>query len=90
MPRYFFHLECHEERITDKRGQVLPNEDVALREAKEITAALRNYRGERWWVVVTNEAGHEVTQAPAEALFDCTILIVLPKSRIMRQRQSEF
>jgi len=64
MPQYFFHLECYEERIIDKRGQILPDEDAALREAKEIAAALRKFRGETWWVMVTNEGGHEVTQAP--------------------------
>ena len=64
MPQYFFHLECYVERIIDKRGQILPDEDAALREAKEIAAALRKFRGETWWVMVTNEGGHEVTQAP--------------------------
>ena len=64
MPRYFFHLEGREERIIDRRGQILPNENAALGEAKEIAAALRKYRGEMWWVIVTNEWGHEVTQAP--------------------------
>jgi hypothetical protein len=62
MPRYFFHLEDREERITDRRGQFLPNEDAALREAEEIAAALRKYRRESWGVIVTNEWGHEVTR----------------------------
>jgi hypothetical protein len=35
MPRYFFHLEDGE-RIEDKRGHVLPDDDAALREAKRI------------------------------------------------------
>jgi hypothetical protein len=64
MPRYFFHLEGREERITDRRGQILPNEDAALREANLVAAALRTYRGEAWKVIVTNEWGHEVTEAP--------------------------
>jgi hypothetical protein len=33
MPRYFFHLEGGEERIADRRGQILPDEAAALREA---------------------------------------------------------
>jgi hypothetical protein len=65
MPRYFFHLEGRQECITDRRGQALPNEDAALREAKGIAAALRKYRGEAWGVIVTNEWGHEVCEAPA-------------------------
>jgi hypothetical protein len=65
MPRYFFNLEGREERITDRRGQVLPNENAALREAKEIAAALRKYRADAWRVIVTNEWGHEITEAPA-------------------------
>jgi hypothetical protein len=64
MPRYFFHLEGREERVTDRRGQILPNEDAALREANLVAAALRTYRGEAWKVIVTNEWGHEVTEAP--------------------------
>jgi hypothetical protein len=62
MPRYFLHLEGREERITDRRGQILPDEDAALREANEVAAALRKYRGEAWGVILTNEWGHEVTQ----------------------------
>jgi uncharacterized protein DUF6894 len=65
MPRYCFHLEGPEERIADRRGQILPDEAAALREANEMAAALRKYRGGAWGVVVTNEWGHEVTQAPA-------------------------
>jgi hypothetical protein len=64
MPRYFFHLEGRGERVTDRRGQILPNEDAALREASLVAAALRKYRGEAWGVIVTNEWGHEVTQIP--------------------------
>jgi hypothetical protein len=65
----FFHLEGREERIADRRGQVLPDEAAALREANLVAAALRTYRGEAWRVIVTNEWGHEVTQntAPLEA-----------------------
>jgi hypothetical protein len=62
MPRYFFHLEGREERVTDGRGQILPDEGVAL--ANEVAAALRKYRGEAWEVIVTNEWGHEVTRIP--------------------------
>jgi hypothetical protein len=64
MPRYFFHLEGREERIADRRGQILPDEAAALREANLVTAALRMYRGEAWKVIVTNEWEHEVTQMP--------------------------
>jgi hypothetical protein len=69
MPRYFFHLQGRQERITDRRGQILPNEDAALGEANEIWAALRKCRGEAWRVIVTNEWGNEVTEAstPVEA-----------------------
>jgi hypothetical protein len=62
MPRYFFHLEGREERIADRRGQILPDEGSAVREANEVAAALRKYRGEAWGVIVTNEWGHQVTQ----------------------------
>jgi len=65
MPRYFFHLEGRGERVTDRRGQILPNEDAALREARKIAAALRKYRGDAWRAIVTNEWEHEVTQTPA-------------------------
>ena len=65
MPRYFFHLEGRQERITDRRGQILPNEDSAWRESQKIAAALRKYRGEAWGVIVTNEWGHELSEAPA-------------------------
>jgi hypothetical protein len=64
MPRYFFYLEGREERIADRRGQILPDEAAALREASLVAAALRMYRGEAWKVIVTNELGHEVTQTP--------------------------
>jgi hypothetical protein len=64
MPRYFLHLEGREERITDRRGRILPDEVAALREANEVAAALRKYRGEAWAVILTNEWGHEVTQVP--------------------------
>ena len=63
MPRYFFHLEGREERIADRRGQILPDEAAALREANLVAAALKTYRGEAWKVIVTNEWGHEVTEA---------------------------
>ena len=52
------------ERITDKRGQILPDEAAAMREANLVAAALKTYRGEAWKVIVTNEWGHEVTQIP--------------------------
>jgi hypothetical protein len=65
MPRYFFHLEGPKERIADRRGQILPDEAAALREADLASAALRKYRREAWRVIVTNEWGHEVTQMPA-------------------------
>jgi hypothetical protein len=67
--RYFFHLESREERIADRRGQILPDEAAALREAREISSALRKYRGAAWEVIVTNEWGNEVTEAstPLEA-----------------------
>ena len=42
----------------------MPNEDAALREANLVAAALRMYRGEARKVIVTNEWGHEVTEAP--------------------------
>jgi hypothetical protein len=64
MPRYFFHLEGREERIADKRGQILPDERSAEREAVEVAVALRKRRGEAWRVVVTNEWGHEIIQIP--------------------------
>jgi hypothetical protein len=64
MPRYFFHLEGQEERVTDRRGQILPDEVAALREADKVAAALRKYRGEAWGLIVTNEWGHEVTRIP--------------------------
>jgi hypothetical protein len=64
MPRTFFILEGGEERITDRRGQILPHDAAALREADEVAAALRKYRGEGWGVILTNEWGHEVTQTP--------------------------
>jgi len=64
MPRYFFHLDGLGERIADRRGQILPDEAAALREANLVAAALRTYQGEAWTVTVTNEWGHEVTQTP--------------------------
>jgi hypothetical protein len=64
MPRYFFHLESGEERVADRRGQILPDEGSAVREANEVADALRRYRREAWRVIVTNEWGHEVTQIP--------------------------
>jgi hypothetical protein len=39
----FFHLEGREERIADRRGQTLPDEAAALREANEVAAALKRY-----------------------------------------------
>jgi hypothetical protein len=63
MPRYFFHLEGREERIADRRGQILSDE-AALREANLVAAALKIYRGQAWRVIVTNEWEHEVTQTP--------------------------
>jgi hypothetical protein len=65
MPRYFFHLESPNERIADRRGEALPDERSAERQAVEVAIALRQHRGETWGVVVTNERGHEVTQISA-------------------------
>jgi len=39
MPRYFFHLDGLGERIADRRGQILPDEAAALREANLVAAA---------------------------------------------------
>jgi hypothetical protein len=64
MPRYFFHLEDGE-RITDRRGQGLTDDNAALRLAGGVAAALRRRGGRIWRVVVTNEWGHEVTEIPA-------------------------
>ena len=64
MPRYFFHLEGNE-RIADRRGHDLPDDSAARREAEGIAIALRRARGPVWRVIVTNEAGHEVTDIPA-------------------------
>ena len=63
MPRYFFHLEDGE-RIADKRGHDLPDDNAARREAEGIAVALRRARGRVWRVIVTNEGGHEVTEIP--------------------------
>jgi hypothetical protein len=64
MPRYFFHLEDGE-LIADKRGHDLPDDNAARREAEGIAVALRRARGPVWSVIVTNEAGHDVTEIPA-------------------------
>jgi hypothetical protein len=64
MPRYFFHLESRNERINDTRGQILPDERSAEREAVEVAVALRRRRGKSWGVIVTNEWGRQVTQIP--------------------------
>ena len=40
MPRYFFHLEGHEERITDKRGRILRDEDAAASSALLVAIAV--------------------------------------------------
>ncbi len=61
MRRYFFHLEGGD-LIADKRGLELPNDIAAQREAENIARALRRARGPIWSVIVTNEAGHEVTE----------------------------
>ena len=63
MPRYFFHLEDGE-RIADKRGHNLADDIAARREAEAIATALRRARGRVWRVIVTNEAGHDVTEIP--------------------------
>jgi hypothetical protein len=55
MPRYFFHLESPNERIIDTRGQILPDERSAEREAVEVAVALRRRRGGAWAVIVTND-----------------------------------
>ena len=54
MPRYYFHLEGSE-RIADKRGRDLPDDNAAGREAEGISAALQRSRGRVWSVIVTNE-----------------------------------
>jgi hypothetical protein len=54
MPRYYFHLEGRE-RIADKRGRDLPDDNAAGREAEGISAALQRSRGRVWSVIVTNE-----------------------------------
>jgi hypothetical protein len=74
MPRYFFHLESGEERVADRRGQILPDEGSAVREANEVADALRRYRREAWRVIVTNEWGtrsHSYSN-PVEASVDHT------------------
>jgi hypothetical protein len=63
MPRYFFHLEGGE-RIEDKRGYVLRDDNAARREAEGI-AALERRPGNVWRVLVTNEWGHDVTENSA-------------------------
>jgi hypothetical protein len=67
MPRYFFHLEGRfkSERIADKRGQVLPDDGAARREAEAIATALKKRQGNAWRVVVTDEWGHEFAAIPA-------------------------
>jgi hypothetical protein len=64
MPRYFFHLEggLGGERIADKRGHVLPDDNAARREAVGIAAALKRRHGNVWRVIVANERGHDVTE----------------------------
>ena len=61
MPRYYFHLEGSE-RIADKRGRDLPDDNAARREAEGISGALRQSRGVVWSVIVTNEWGHKVVE----------------------------
>jgi hypothetical protein len=61
MPRYYFHLEGSE-RIADKRGRDLPDDNAAGREAEGISAALQRSRGRVWSVIVTNEWGHKVVE----------------------------
>lgn len=63
MPRYYFHLEGSE-RIADKRGRDLPDDNAARREAEGIAAALQRSRGRVWAVIVTNEWGHTVIEIP--------------------------
>jgi hypothetical protein len=62
MPRYFFHLEGSE-RIADKRGQELPNDDAARREAEAIVHALGLRSCKAWRVTVTDENGEDITEA---------------------------
>jgi hypothetical protein len=61
--RYFFHLEG-EERIVDRRGFDLSDDDAARREAQKICAALRKRKQDQWRVVVTNVAGDAVAEIP--------------------------
>ena len=64
MPRYFFHLEGRGERVADRRGQILPDEAAALREANLVAAALRTYRGEAWRVILTKRMGARSQSTP--------------------------
>jgi len=66
MPRYFFHFEGgpEGELIADKRGQVLPDDFAARREAEAIVAALKKRRGNACCVIVADEWGHDFTAFP--------------------------
>ena len=63
MPVYYFHLRGRE-RIADKRGLDLLDDNAAQREAVRVAAALQRSRGHVWSVLVTNERGHRVTEIP--------------------------
>jgi hypothetical protein len=68
MPQYFFHLEGGPKGGTDKRGQVLPDDGAARREAEAIAAALKKRRGNAWRVVVADEWGHDFMAIPARLI----------------------
>ena len=59
-----FHLEGRGERVADRRGQMLPDEAAALREA-DLAAALRTCRGEAWSPVRGECLGHQ-TRTPGQ------------------------
>jgi len=63
MPLYYFHLRGRE-RIVDRRGFDLLDDNAAQREAVRVAAALQRSRGLVWSVLVTNERGHRVTEIP--------------------------
>jgi len=63
MPLYYFHPLGHE-RIANRRGLDLLDDNAAQREAVRVAAALQRSRGLVWSVLVTNERGHRVTEIP--------------------------
>jgi poly-gamma-glutamate capsule biosynthesis protein CapA/YwtB (metallophosphatase superfamily) len=67
MRRYFFHLEGGPkgEFVSDNRGQVLPDDGAARREAEAIAAALKKRHGNAWRVIVADQWGHDFAATPA-------------------------